>query len=148
MNLWIEIKPMYPTEAEREKARLLAQQLQGRFQVLLLYGSCNPPFIQKFVEGAKGILFGAIHEIEPVTWCQCNYCKQLCIGLRAQPTCHPGANKNCVKPSILLETAYDYVNKIQFEALNTPELITDAKGEYENCKSKSVIVKSKYFGSK
>jgi hypothetical protein len=139
-KMWLEIKPCYPTELEIEKVKLLSQipSLKGH-RILLIYGSVNPPFVKKFYEGAKGIeFFGHNPQREPMAWSQCSICKRFDIGLRCDPPCHPNANAGSVKPSIHLQMAYEYANKIDFDQLNKSQREA-AIGD------RSTPWKSKYF---
>jgi hypothetical protein len=131
-KIWLEIKPNYPTEEEREKAQLLSQlpSMQGH-RIILLYGSCHAPFIKKFYEGGKGIEFQINkNAIEPVAWTQCKTCNQFDMGYRCQPPCHPDANNQSVQPSIHLQMAYEYGEKVDFEGLNRKVAATTSSSQY------------------
>jgi len=144
-KIWLEIKPTYPTEEEREKAQLLAREssIQGH-RVLLIYGSVYPPFVRKHYEGAKAIEFLSNgQQIEPMAWTQCKSCEKIDLGLRCQPSCHPDLHDGSVEPSPGLRIAFEYVNKIDFDQLSKAQIDT-TRNEIEGV-TPSTLRSSRYF---
>lgn len=144
LNIWIEIKPTYPTEEERERAKLLDNEtpFQGS-KVYIFYGSMSPPFVNKFQEGTKGILFLEDREEEPLCWCQCSICNSIQIGLRGKSPCHPESSN--VLPSDFLKRAYDYASSMDFEDDADRIIVNDEKKSLPKFKKGKILVKSKYF---
>jgi hypothetical protein len=127
-KMWLEIKPTYPTEEERTKAKMLSNMFhhdKSGNRVFLFYGNVFAPFIKKHIDGGKAIEFTIKGENEPVAWTQCNMCSKFSVGYRCQPTCHPTANGNSVEPSLPMRMAYEYVHTIDFDAFNDQLITTD-----------------------
>eukprot|EP01080_Neovahlkampfia_damariscottae_P004297 gene4297-7653_t len=147
LNIWIEIKPVYPTEEERYRAKeLIHLAIFDSSRVFLFYGNVAAPFLNKFNEGAKGIEFKSDStEIEPVSWCECDKCGKILPELRGQPKCHLDS-KDSIIPSNLLKQAYKYANSIDFENDAIPVTIDDSCVKLPEFKKRGKLqIKSKYF---
>jgi len=126
MFVWIEIKPLYPTEEEREKAQTLSRVLSTMsnqpWRVLLIYGDCEPPFIKKHHPGAMAIeFFSDKLPEEPCIWVQCSECHRMDVirrGHHVNCSCPSKNQQDPIRPALQLKMAFEHAKKFDFEGYN------------------------------